>query len=128
MIPISFDHTASLFPNPSNPLFISRGVQFACPEREFRLEIDALFVCCGKAGFRRAVGVETHMIQAPLLEDFENSSPSLYIHRGVTGEGKGAALVGSAKKDGEIVEGDTHTGAGDFAKSERQLPCVLTVF
>jgi len=127
MISIGLNYTAGLFPNPSNPLFISRGVQFTSPEREFRLEIDALFVCCGEAGFGRAVGVETHMIQAPLLEDFENPPPSLYIHRGVTGQREGAPFVGPAEKDGEIVESDAHAGAGDFAKTERQLPRVLAV-
>ena len=127
VISICLDYTASFLPNPGNSLFISCSVQFAGPEREFRLEIDALLICCGEAGFGRAVGVEAHMIQAPLLEDFENSPPSLHVHRGVTGQWEGAPFVGSAEKDGEIVQGDAHPRAGNLSKSKRKLPCVLAV-
>ena len=67
------------------------------------------------------------MIQAPLLEDFENSPPSLHVHRGVPGQWEGAALVSSAEKDGEIVQGNAHPRAGDFSKTKRKLPCVLAV-
>ena len=127
MISISLDHTASLFPNPSDAFLISWGIQFSGPKREFRLEIDALLICCGEAGFGRAVGVEAHMIQAPLLEDFENSPPFLHIHRGVTGQWERTPFVGSAEKDGEIVQGDAHPRVGNLSKSKRKLPCVLAV-
>jgi hypothetical protein len=119
MIPISFDHTASLFPNPSDAFLIPRGIQFAGPKREFGLKIDSLLVCGGKAGFGGTVGVKTHVVQTPLFEDSENSPPFLHIHRGVTGQWERTPFVGSAEKDWEIVEGDAHPRAGDFAKSER---------
>ena len=50
MISIGLDHTASLFPNPSDAFLIPRGIQFAGPKREFGLEIDSLLVCGGEAG------------------------------------------------------------------------------
>ena len=127
MISIGLDHTAGLIPNPSNAFLIPRGIQFAGPKREFGLEIDSFLVRGDEAGFRGTVGVKTHVIQTPLFEDFKNPSPSLHIHRGIAGQREGAAFVGSAEKYREIVEGDAHAGAGDFAKSERQLPCVLVV-
>jgi hypothetical protein len=128
MISIGLNYTAGLFPNPSNPLFISRGVQFTSPEREFRLEIDALFVRRDEAGFGGTIRVKAHVVKAPLFEDLENPPPSLYIHRGVTGEGKGATLVSSPEKDGEIVEGDTHARAGNLSKSKRKRPCISAAF
>ena len=68
------------------------------------------------------------MIQSPLFKDFENSPPSIDVHRGIAGQWEGAAFVGATEKDREIVEGDAHAQAGDFAKSERQFACVLVVF
>lgn len=35
--------------------------------------------------------------------------------------------MGSAEKDGEIVEHDAHARAGNLSKSKRKLPCVLAV-
>ncbi len=92
------------------------------------MKVDSLLVGGGEARFGGAVGVEAHMIETPLLQNFKDPAPTFDLHRGITSQGKRAALVGATKKDGEIVESDAHPRAGNLSQSKREFPCVLAVF
>ena len=93
----------------------------AGPERQLGLEVDALLIGSSKTRLRRAVGVESQVVESPFLQDFENATPSFDIHRRVACERECDALVRASQEDALAVEeqrrtirGDVSEAAGDF--------------
>ena len=104
VISIVFENTVGLILDPLDPGIVPTLSKVTRPEREFRLEIDSLEIRGLKTRLGGAVGVEAHMVESPLLNDAEDVTPSLDIHRRVPGERKGTPFMGSPQEDGDVVQ------------------------
>ena len=67
------------------------------PRWSFRLKIHSRHVCCKESSLRRAVGMEAHMIEAPLLTRLEENQPCLKVRRRITGIWEIAVLDSSTQ-------------------------------
>ena len=61
------------------------------------------------------------MVEAPFLQDFEDTPPALDIHRGIASQRKCDTFVGASQEDAVTVEEQRRTIRGDFSEAARNL-------
>ena len=126
MVPIGLENPLSLIANPCHARRIARLAEVAGPERQLGLEVDALLIGSSKTRLRRAVGVESQVVESPFLQDFENATPSFDIHRRVACERECDALVRASHKDALAVEEQRRTIRSDFSEAAGNFLRVAT--
>jgi hypothetical protein len=121
MVPISLENALRLVADPPHAASVAGLAEVAGPERQLGLKVDTLLVGCSKTSLRRAVGVESQVVEAPFLQDFEDTPPALDIHRGIASQRKCDTFVCASQEDAVAVEEQRRTICGDFSEAARNL-------
>jgi hypothetical protein len=99
-------------------LAVTQGGTVVGPGRPFGLEIEPDAAGCFEGCFRRAVGMEPHVVEAEAAGDAENAFPTYFVHGGIAGEGKFAVLDGTAEMDQSAVDGEVSALGAELAHAE----------
>ena len=130
VVAVAFQQTLGLLIQPSiDQATVANDGSLVCPDATFDLQIHAHLIGHHKGGFRRAPGVETHMVEPMLTDNPKDSPPSLDIHRRVASERKIPRILRPTEEDRSLVEGKLSAlhdkvpppeGAGRFIASGKR--------